>query len=391
MPAASMHATARDPVSLLRRLGDEYRHVAQEHHRQPATRKATRRKLAARLRELEERFERVLATWVPAEDDALRTRWHEFLRGRAPAPDEPDVAPPPLFRGTTKAGAHVDLRAAADGGYDLIVDGTHSEHSRIPWHLEPDRIGPVQINHHICEEGFEAPVAAIDALADFLAGHSEWPAPWARELLEDGLVDPERGLSARGRRALARRQRELAGTTTAAAEATRACCVLVADRVRARVLVLDGDGAAEGELVERGEITNPALRTRDIDLVTNSGQGRRGGHRAPLGATVDHRGERRRGLARHFAAQVAEEAASVWRRYPACDVIVAADPIMLGLLRPAIAAQLRAQDRVDVHELPGDLSKLAPPALHDQLAAAGLIPARGRRPPMIPAPGQPSP
>jgi hypothetical protein len=53
---------------------------------------------------------------------------------------------------------------------------------------------------------------------------------------------------------------------------------------------------------------------------------------------------------------------------------------MLGHLRPAIARRRTGPSRPDVQELARDLSRLAPPALHDALAEASLLPARGRLP-----------
>ena len=59
-----------EPLDLLRKLGAEYRHVEQEHHRQPKAREATRHRLSEQLRDLEGHFERVLGEWTT--DEALR-------------------------------------------------------------------------------------------------------------------------------------------------------------------------------------------------------------------------------------------------------------------------------------------------------------------------------
>ena len=170
-------------------------------------------------------------------------------------------------------------------------------------------------------------------------------------------------------------------------------CVLVADAARARVLVLDVDdtsvGPAISELVEVAKVANPALRARDTEALSDSGGGRRGGAKTPLRFTPDHRDHRRRDVERHFAALVAEEAAAAWRRYPSCELIVVASPVMLGLLRQEIARQVRAKDQLAIHELDHDLTRLTAPMLHDLLADQGLLPGRGRRPPLVPAPGLP--
>ena len=76
----------------------------------------------------------------------------------------------------------------------------------------------------------------------------------------------------------------------------------------------------------------------------------------------------------------------MWRRYPSCELIVAASPVMLGLLRPAIDRQIRAEDQIAMHELARDLTKLTAAELHDLLAEAELLPSvdaarRWSRPP----------
>ncbi|MGE5184213.1 MAG: host attachment protein [Acidobacteriota bacterium] len=378
-----MNKPAFEPLDLLRRLGDAYRHVEQEHLREPTSRSATRNRLAAQMRVLEGHFERLLAEWTT--DEALRASWREFLHGRGPAPDQPHVAIPPLFRGRSDAGSLVEIRPVRDG-YDIIVDGARSDHSSVPWHLDPDTRGPVRVGGHAFEETFDAAPDAIAALGEFLAGRGEPPWAWARELFEDGLVDPELALTPRGRRCFER----MRGAAQPPARA-RNTCVLVADAARARVLALELDReSATSQLVELISLTNPQLRAVDSAAVSDSGSGRRGGAKTPLHSTPDHRDHRRRDIERHFAAVIAEEAAAIWRRYPSCELVVVAPPVMLGLLRPAIDRQLRAKDRVAIREVSGDHTKLTAPRLHDLLAGSGLVPERGRRPPILPAPGLPA-
>lgn len=374
-----------EPLDLLRRLGDEYRRVEEEHHREPAYRGAIRHRLADQMRALETHFERVLVEWTT--DETLRATWREFLRGRGPAPDEPHRAQPPLFKGRTDAGAIVEIRPVFDG-YDIFIDGARSDHTSVPWHLDPDSGGRVLIGEHACDETCDAQPQAIAALTEFLAGRDEPPWEWARELLEDGLIDPELALTPRGRRCLGR-----ARPVTQPAPAAQNFCVLVADAARARVLVLAVDrsriGAPTAVLMQVADLTNPMLRARDVEAISDSGTGRRGGAKTPLHATPDHRDHRRRDIERQFAARVVKEAAGVWRRYPSCELIVVASPVMLGLLRPAIERQIRAKDQVNIHELARDLTKLSGPMLHDLLAESALLPTRGRREPLEPAPGLP--
>lgn len=143
----------------------------------------------------------------------------------------------------------------------------------------------------------------------------------------------------------------------------RTFCVVVADASRARVLVLEPDretgDTAASELVEIAEITNPMVRVRGAAVLSHV----------------------RHDIERHFAAEIAAEAAAVWSCYSPCELIVAASPALLAVLRPAIFARTRGQAGPGVipsgiHELARDLVKLSGPRLRDELAAAGLVPAR---------------
>jgi hypothetical protein len=89
----------------LERLVHEYRRLREEHRRaQRGSR--TRRRLGARLRELELRFEQLLAI-VPL-DDAARRRWRDHLRHDAPEPDQPPESEP--LRLEQGASVHVPPR-----------------------------------------------------------------------------------------------------------------------------------------------------------------------------------------------------------------------------------------------------------------------------------------
>ncbi|HEX7842857.1 MAG TPA: host attachment protein [Kofleriaceae bacterium] len=378
-------ATDIEPLDLLRKLGDEYRHLEEESRRLPPH-GATRHRIGRERQAIAAHFERVLVEWVPGEE--LRARWREFMRGHAPAPDEPQLPSPPLFKGRSDAGTTVEILPVVDG-YDVFGDGARIDHSAVPWHLDPQLHGRLEVAGQMFDETFDAPLDAVMELAAFLDGRASPPWRWARELIEDGLIDTELALTPRGRRCFDR----LRATATPPPPHERNYCVLVADAARARVLVLDVDGTSVGptisELVEVTKLAKPALRARDTEAVSDSGGGRRGGAKTPLHVTPDHRDHRRRDLERHFAALIAEEAAAVWRRYPSCELIVVASPVMLGLLRPEIARQIRAKDRLAIHELDRDLTRLTVPMLHDLLADQGFLPGRGRRPPLVPAPGLP--
>ena len=375
-----MHGHHVQPVDLLRKLGDLYRHVEQEYERE-SPKSATRRRIAREMTKVGERFERLVVEWVL--DEALRERWRRFLHGREPAPDHPELPSPPLFRGTTEAGTVIELRPRGDG-YDVLADGARIDHTDAPWHLDPDMRDPIRINEYVCQEQFLSSPEAVGALGEFVAGRADPPWDFVGDLVQDGLIDTELSLTSRGARRLHR-----PAPMPAPMRRARTICVLVADAVRARVWVLDSSSELE-QLTAAAEITNPTLRARDSEIVSETRPSlRREGPGMALHSASDRRESRRREVERHFAGLIAEEAAGVWRRYPNCELIVAAAPVMLGLLRTSLARHIRSKDELEVRELGRELSKLSGPVLHDQLADAGLLPPRVRLPPLYPTPGLP--
>src|SRR5690606_14813668 len=213
-------------------LGHEYHHIQQEHQREPE-RSTFRRRQRDRMERVAERFERLLARWVP--DDELAAAWRRFLYEAAPPPDGPTLREPPLFRGHTASGALIEVRQAPGGDYDILMDGAHVDRDGASWSLEPDEIAPTLVAGEECREVFDSSDQAIAALEEFLAGG---PPPWqfGVELFEDGLIDADFGLTARGRRRLSRAPARAAAATLPGG--TR-YCVLAADAARARLFTLD--------------------------------------------------------------------------------------------------------------------------------------------------------
>jgi len=358
---------------------------------------AAHRRLGHKMAELADRFERLLEHWAP--EPGIADAWRQHLRGRGPRPDGPDLAEPPLFRGTTDGGARIEVRRTAgnDGvdEVDIFCDGARIARESGPWTLEAEAIEPVTIAGQVCIDSNDASPDAISALRDFIARPGREP-PWrfARELYEDGLIDIDFALTARGGRCLARLGADRPTSRGRAARArpggTRArYCVIVADAARARILLLattdSGLAPTLMPLTEVADLSRPQGRARDRDLHSESRPGQRADTfaGASSGHTVsDHRDSRRRETSREFAEDVADAASRVWRTLPACEIVVVASPSMLGHLRPAIARRSGGAIPHNVHELARDLSKLAPAALHDALATAGHLPPRGRREPL---------
>ena len=370
------------PVERLAELGREYHRVRDDHDRE-SPRGATRRRLRQDMQRITERFERLLTHWVS--DQKLRDEWQAYLYHGADQPQEPRMSVPPLFRGQSEAGALVEILAAPDGGYDIFVDGSRALHHEIPWHLEPEHIDPVQIREWTCHETFAAPDEAVAALETFLAQPgTDPPWAWAPALFEDGLIDLDFCLTPRGARRLGAQAPEIREGGKRAN-----FCVVLASRARARVLTL-ASSTSEGQptlaaLQEAADTSNPQERARDSEQFSDTRPGlrREGGH-APRHAVSDRRQSHRRDDVLQFFQVVVDEAAQIWRAFDTCKIVIVASPPMLGLLRGVMAHRMNGPSPYDLVEFPRDLTHLGAPAVHDALARAGLLPPRGRRPPLKP-------
>jgi hypothetical protein len=181
-------------------LVEEYRHLRAE-HRLTGVEGTARRRLERDLAALETRIERGLAIWVADEEE--RERWREHLHHGAPAPAAPSIPPPLVFRGVTADGTTVEVHAHGAQEHRLSVDGAlHGPIPPVPDSLPAEGLRVAGMS---CRETFAASPRSLAALRRHVAAGAGEP-PWdhAPELVRDGLVDPNFGLTPRGRRALAR-------------------------------------------------------------------------------------------------------------------------------------------------------------------------------------------
>src|SRR5690606_1633210 len=272
------------------------------------------------------------------------------------------------------------------GGYDLLIDGKLVEHGEIPWHLDPERVDPVQIQDWACNETFAVPEEAVEALEVFLGGGGSPPWDWARVLYEDGLIDADFGLTPRGARRL--------GTETERPEPVVEhervnFCVIVTDSARARVYTLEGVSSRTEPSLKplelAADLSDQRRRARDAERFSESRPGmRREGPHGPRHTVSDLREEHRRETTKQFATYVLDEAARVWNGFDSCRIILCANPQMLGILRPLIAHKLGPSSPYHVHEFQRELTPLDTRRLREALAQAGLVPARGRPAPVTP-------
>jgi hypothetical protein len=163
-----------------------------------------RRHIEERRFDVRERFDRLLAEWVP--DEEVREEWRQFLDHHAPEPDQPPEIEPVAFRGIGDVtGSILEVRGSRDE-YRVYVDGALSE--RLVAEKDFAATGPPltwRYDDVDYRETFDASQDARDALAAFVDAGAAGSPPWgyATELLADGLVDVHFGLTPRGRRALA--------------------------------------------------------------------------------------------------------------------------------------------------------------------------------------------
>jgi hypothetical protein len=187
----------------LTKLVTEYHHLQNEHQREGQGHWG--RRSGAEMATVEQRFEALLSRWV--RDDDGRRAWREHLHHRRPAPTPLRLADPPLFRGRSETGSRVEVRPGSDGMLDVVIDGVVSQRvSRLP-DLRMGQDGRLRVGGQVFSEAFDAPETAREAFqrhVDAPVGPPPWS--WLRELYEDGLVDPDFGLTPRGRRLIAYRR-----------------------------------------------------------------------------------------------------------------------------------------------------------------------------------------
>lgn len=188
---------------VLRQLAHRYHHFKQE-NKQKGPLGTRNRRHTRDMRELEQAFDTAVERWLP---EAARDAWREHFYHFGPVPPGPQLAPPPVFRGRDENGRAMALAPAPDGGYMLVVEGKPVRRVAASVQLGDQRIHAVKAEGIAFAEVFEAPDAAQDALAAYVAA-PDIGTPWEHlsDLYSDGVVDENFGLTARGRRLIAARQ-----------------------------------------------------------------------------------------------------------------------------------------------------------------------------------------
>jgi hypothetical protein len=181
-----------------------YHHLQRVHQEEPEG-SSTRRHVEARLLDLRERIDRLLEEWVP--DEGVREEWRAYLEHHAPAPSKPEAIDTVVFRGVAEASGSVAAVRRGPDAFSVEIDGVLTDRVVADKDFS-STVAPLRfrVDGFEFDETFDASDEALDALASFLATEGE-PPPWeyASELLADGLIDVEFGVTPRGRRALAMR------------------------------------------------------------------------------------------------------------------------------------------------------------------------------------------
>jgi protein required for attachment to host cells len=156
-------------------------------------------------------------------------------------------------------------------------------------------------------------------------------------------------------------------------------CVVVADASRARLFTLVAARSPRIEsgpnLVEAMGLVNPEMEIPDRELFSES----RGGANRAMGAGVhgydDHRGKHEQENERRSAQTVAKETKKLVKQSEASQLVLCASARMLGFLRKS----LKQNGTPTIHDVPRDMTKMSPQAIHSHLAKIELLPACDRK------------
>jgi protein required for attachment to host cells len=154
-------------------------------------------------------------------------------------------------------------------------------------------------------------------------------------------------------------------------------CVVVANGSHARFFRMETPQFPELEsgphLFECKSLSEPELKDRGQNLWSGRTGKNRSGRYSGTHGYDDHRERHAEEYERRFVQLIAEEAAKFSKAQSADEVILVGMQRQLPQLRSAVEQHTQS---TRIKELPKDLSKLAPLALHDHLTKEGLLPPR---------------
>ncbi|WOD40035.1 host attachment protein [Nodosilinea sp. E11] len=154
--------------------------------------------------------------------------------------------------------------------------------------------------------------------------------------------------------------------------------VAVVDGARACFFSLEPLAAPELEsgpdLMERGELLNPAIEMAGQDLWANTKTGRNRGNGSRGHSYDDHRSNHLVEFERRFALAIGAQIDHLMVHYDLNTLVLVAEPQILGLLRECAAGTYGRSHQVQ--ELAKDLCWMKPRQLQEYLAQRGVLPTR---------------
>ena len=126
-------------------------------------------------------------------------------------------------------------------------------------------------------------------------------------------------------------------------------------------------------LVEHESLLSIEKEMQGQDLWANTKTGRNRGTSGQAHSYNDHRNNHMVEFEKRFAHSIAGRIADLSKIYEAQQLILVAEPQILGLMREVMSSGLPRQ--MTLQELAKDLCRLSPKELHDYLAERSLLPA----------------
>ncbi|NET38490.1 MAG: host attachment protein [Cyanothece sp. SIO1E1] len=156
--------------------------------------------------------------------------------------------------------------------------------------------------------------------------------------------------------------------------------VAVIDGTKARFLTLEPmplpDYGSGPDLIEQESLHNQTKELQGQELWANTKTGRNRGASAQAHGYDDHRQNHMLEFERRFAQVIADKVLKLIQIHQARQLLLIAEPQILGIMRTALSSTLPKQLKVD--ELAKDLCQLKANELHRYLANRGLLPAYKR-------------
>ncbi|HEY9623025.1 MAG TPA: host attachment protein [Crinalium sp.] len=156
--------------------------------------------------------------------------------------------------------------------------------------------------------------------------------------------------------------------------------VAVINAVQARLLTLDATDVPEHEagptLIEQTKLENATQDRQGQNLWSSVKAGRNRGSGGQAHSYDDHRQNHMHEFERRFAQEIAAQIASLIQTQSPQQLLLIAEPQILGLMRDALASLI--PKTIKVSELGKDLCQLKPSELHTYLADKKLLPAYKR-------------